>query len=106
MFLQVDSSVSVKLAVVAEVSQGSRPVLGATVTAEVERPADSSGAPYPPLQMRLADTGSGADRVANDGTYSRYFAQWTGKGRYSVRCQVRVSSTEYFTLAFPGCGNA
>jgi len=76
---------------VAEVSQGSKPVVGAKVEASVERPpSNSTGVPQPqpPIQVQLLDNGSGADKIKNDGTYTRYFAKYTGKGRYSVRCQV------------------
>ena len=43
--------------------------------------------------MDLFDNGSGADLVANDGLYSRYFARYEyGDGRYLIKCQV--SSTD------------
>merc|ERR1711874_362217 len=58
------------------------------VRALVERPADSSGTIYPAIEMELQDGGSGADNIANDGIYARYFSHYTGKGRYSVKCQV------------------
>merc|ERR1719430_795413 len=77
-----------KLAVVAEVTQGSKPVVGARVKAEIERPMDSNGEIKPPVILELMDNGAGADKIKNDGTYSRYFAKYTGKGRYSVKCQV------------------
>jgi len=85
---EIDTSVNVKLAVVGQVTQGTKPVIGANVIAEVERPMDADGNSYPPMVLNLADNGSGADKIKNDGTYSRYFAQFTGKGRYSVKCQV------------------
>merc|ERR1719391_506078 len=83
----IDTTTGIKLAVVAEVSQGSKPVVGAKVEASVERPPSNS-TPQPPIQIQLLDNGSGADKIKNDGTYTRYFAKYTGKGRYSVRCQV------------------
>merc|ERR1719239_1787753 len=85
---ELDTTTNVKLAVVAEVSQGSKPVVGAKVEAVVERPMDSNNKPQVPIEMDLLDNGGGADKIRNDGTYSRYFTQYTGKGRYSVKCQV------------------
>jgi len=84
----IDTTTDVKLAVVAEVSQGRKPVVGAKVEALVERPSNSNGDPQPPIQLQLLDNGGGADKIKNDGTYTRYFAKYTGKGRYSVKCQV------------------
>ena len=84
----INSEADLKLSVVAEVRQGNQPVIGAKVRAVVERPSDASGAPYPPLDMELPDNGAGADFIKNDGLYSRYFTHYTGRGRYSVKCQV------------------
>merc|ERR1712025_449481 len=85
---EINTEVDVKLAVVAEVSQGTVPVVGAKVKAEIERPPDSNGDPQPPMELDLMDNGSGADKIKNDGTYARYFSRFTGQGRYSVKCQV------------------
>lgn len=68
----IDTTTDIKLAVVAEVSQGSKPVVGAKVEALVERPSNSNGDPQPPIQIQLLDNGSGADKIKNDGTYTRY----------------------------------
>merc|ERR1719385_371959 len=84
----LDTTSNVKLGVVAEVSQGSKPVVGAKVEAVVERPMDSNNNPQVPIHLDLLDNGGGADKIRNDGTYARYFTQYTGKGRYSVKCQV------------------
>merc|ERR1711892_205 len=85
----IGSQVDLKLAVMADVRQGNRPVIGARVSALVERPGlDADGATYPAIEMELQDTGSGADNIGNDGIYARYFTHYTGKGRYSVKCQV------------------
>jgi len=81
----LNTGVDVKIAVVAEVSQGSKPVLGATVVAEVEIPTGVD----PPITFSLSDNGSGADKIKNDGIYSRYFADYKGSGRFSVKCQVQ-----------------
>jgi len=85
---QINSEADLKLSVVAEVRQGNKPVIGAKVQAVVERPAASNGDPYPPIEVELADNGAGADFIKNDGMYARYFTHYTGKGRYSVKCQV------------------
>ena len=42
----IDTTTDIKLAVVAEVSQGSKPVVGAKVEALVERPSSSNPAPH------------------------------------------------------------
>ena len=68
---ELDTSTNVKLAVVAEVSQGSKKVVGARVEAVIERPVDSNNNPQPPIELELLDNGGGADKIKNDGTYSR-----------------------------------
>ena len=99
---EIDTNVNVKLAVVAQVTQGTKPVIGAKVQAEVERPADAHNNTYPPMVLQLTDNGSGADKIKNDGTYSRYFAQFTGKGRYSVKCQVAGDESTGVNGGFTG----
>jgi len=84
----IDTNTDVKLAVVAEVTQGSKAVIGAKIQAEIERPMDSNNKTQPPVILDLMDNGAGADKIKNDGIYSRYFAKYTGRGRYSVKCQV------------------
>ena len=69
---ELDTSTNVKLAVVAEVSQGSKGVVGARVEAVIERPVDSNNNPQPPIELELLDNGGGADKIKNDGTYSRW----------------------------------
>ena len=68
---ELDTTTNVKLAVVAEVSQGSKPVVGARVDAVVERPMDSNNNTQAPIELELLDNGGGADKIKNDGTYSR-----------------------------------
>ncbi|XP_078459604.1 calcium-activated chloride channel regulator 1-like [Lampetra planeri] len=68
--------------VFAEVKQGSTPVVGATVIATIERPHEK------PLELQLFDNGAGADAKKNDGIYSRFFAQFTATGRYSLKVKV------------------
>ena len=46
------------------------------------------------LVLDLLDNGSGADRIANDGLYSRYFARYEGgDGRYIIKCQVKSTDS-------------
>ncbi|XP_067892451.1 calcium-activated chloride channel regulator 1-like [Heterodontus francisci] len=71
------------LVIYAEVSQGFQPVVLANVKATVER---TDG---PPVDLVLLDDGSGADAVKNDGIYSRYFTNFRGNGRYSIKVSVQ-----------------
>ncbi|ESO89264.1 hypothetical protein LOTGIDRAFT_229149 [Lottia gigantea] len=80
------SSVSVtpsgKVMIWTEVNKGSHPVLGMDVTAIVERQNGGS------VVLELLDNGAGADITKDDGVYSRYFTQFSGDGRYSVKIEV------------------
>merc|ERR1712178_620121 len=60
---QINSEMDLKLSVVAEVTQGNKPVIGAKVQAIVERPSDENGNPYPAIEVELADNGAGADFI-------------------------------------------
>ncbi|GCB63492.1 hypothetical protein scyTo_0013212 [Scyliorhinus torazame] len=71
------------MVIFAEVSQGFRPVIGAKVKATVERPDGQS------IALVLLDDGSGSDIAKNDGVYSRYFTNFGGNGRYSVKVSVQ-----------------
>ncbi|XP_006898295.1 PREDICTED: epithelial chloride channel protein-like [Elephantulus edwardii] len=73
--------------VYAQVSQGFLPVLGFDVTATIENETGHQ------VTLELWDNGVGADTVKNDGIYSRYFTDYSGNGRYSlkVRAQSRKS---------------
>jgi len=92
----LNSATDVKLAVIAEVTQGSKPVLGAKVVAEVERPQGA------PIFLTLKDDGSSADKIRNDGIYSRYFTRYRGTGRFSVRCQVEGDDSTNVNGGFTG----
>ncbi|OCT85204.1 calcium-activated chloride channel regulator 1 [Xenopus laevis] len=82
------------MVVYASVSQGLLPVIGAKVTAAVQPPSGT------PVILDLLDNGAGADIVKNDGVYSRYFKDYDGNGRYSLK--VRIASIEKTTrLALP-----
>ncbi|XP_053549878.1 calcium-activated chloride channel regulator 1-like [Bombina bombina] len=74
------------MVVYATVSQGYLPIKGAKVTAIVEPQIGS------PVTKELLDNGAGADIIKNDGIYSRYFTEFKGNGRYSLK--VRVEGRE------------
>ncbi|KAL1772630.1 epithelial chloride channel protein-like [Sigmodon hispidus] len=76
--------------VYARVSQGFLPVLGANVTAIIEAEDGHR------VTMELWDNGAGADTLKNDGIYSRYFTEYHGNGRYSlkVNAQARKNITK------------
>ncbi|KAH6933999.1 hypothetical protein HPB50_019392 [Hyalomma asiaticum] len=89
----------------ADVSKGKKVVLDATVVAEVN-------GPNPPHKSTVAllDDGKDPDIAADDGTYSGYFVQFTGKGRYTVTAHVsddrrarvsdrRIASGSFFSTA-------
>jgi len=86
--------------IVAEVRKGNKPIIGSQVTATVERPPNSHGDSYPPVVLQLYDNGVGADFVKNDGIYARYFNQFTGKGRYNVKCEVNGDRETVFSNGF------
>ncbi|XP_078697506.1 calcium-activated chloride channel regulator 4-like [Branchiostoma floridae x Branchiostoma belcheri] len=70
--------------VYAEVTQGLSPIIGAHVMATVQGPDNQQNS----YTLQLRDDGAGADLTRNDGTYSAYFTQFTGTGRYSVSAAV------------------
>ncbi|KFO28029.1 Epithelial chloride channel protein [Fukomys damarensis] len=70
--------------VYARVSQGFLPVLGVNVTAIIESEDGNQ------VIMELWDNGVGADTVKNDGIYSRYFTDYHGNGRYSLKVHVQA----------------
>ncbi|XP_050030771.1 calcium-activated chloride channel regulator 1-like isoform X2 [Dermacentor andersoni] len=78
----------------ADVSKGANVVLDATVVAEVTGPNPPHKSTVP-----LHDDGHDPDIGANDGTYSGYFVQFTGKGRYTVA--AHVSSDHRARLSVP-----
>ena len=43
------------------------------------------------IVIDLLDNGKGADLVANDGLYSRYFAGFDNKGRYILRLVCSIA---------------
>ncbi|KAE8610707.1 hypothetical protein XENTR_v10012213 [Xenopus tropicalis] len=70
------------MVVYASVNQGLLPVIGANVTAIIE---PVNGNPDP---LDLLDNGAGADIVKNDGIYSKYYTNFQGNGRYSLKVRV------------------
>ncbi|EDL82385.1 rCG29121 [Rattus norvegicus] len=70
--------------VYARVSQGFLPVLGANVTAVIESETGHQ------VTLVLWDNGAGADTLRNDGIYSRYFTEFHGNGRYSLKVSAQA----------------
>uniref|UniRef100_A0A8C7ARM1 Calcium-activated chloride channel regulator 1 n=1 Tax=Neovison vison TaxID=452646 RepID=A0A8C7ARM1_NEOVI len=70
--------------VYAQVSQGFLPVLGINVTATIETEDGHR------VILELWDNGAGADTVKNDGVYSRYFTEYHGNGRYSLKVHAQA----------------
>uniref|UniRef100_A0A8C9ABP5 Uncharacterized protein n=1 Tax=Prolemur simus TaxID=1328070 RepID=A0A8C9ABP5_PROSS len=70
--------------VYAQVSQGFLPVLGSNVTAIIETEDGHQ------VTLELWDNGAGADTVKNDGIYSRYFTEYHGNGRYSLKVHAQA----------------
>ncbi|XP_004639370.3 calcium-activated chloride channel regulator 1 [Octodon degus] len=70
--------------VYAQVSQGFLPVLGVNVTATIETGDGNQ------VTLDLWDNGVGADTVKNDGIYSRYFTDYQGNGRYSLKVHAQA----------------
>ncbi|KAL5017983.1 hypothetical protein ScPMuIL_003705 [Solemya velum] len=66
----------------AEVTKDSHPVTGLAVLATVSRPMAD------PIGLELFDNGAGADIVAGDGVYSRYFTRFNTNGHYTVLVNV------------------
>ncbi|EDL12019.1 mCG141954, isoform CRA_b [Mus musculus] len=73
-----------RMIVYARVSQGFLPVLGANVTAVIEAESGNQ------VTLELWDNGAGADTLKNDGIYSRYFTDFHGNGRYSLKVNAQA----------------
>ena len=73
-----------RMIVYVRVSQGFLPVLGANVTAIIEAEHGHQ------VTLELWDNGAGADTVKNDGIYTRYFTDYHGNGRYSLKVRVQA----------------
>ncbi|EHB18738.1 Epithelial chloride channel protein, partial [Heterocephalus glaber] len=81
---QNTANYSSPMIVYARVSQGFLPVLGANVTAIIESEDGNQ------VTLELWDNGVGADTVKNDGIYSRYFTDYHGNGRYSLKVHAQA----------------
>ncbi|XP_070642274.1 calcium-activated chloride channel regulator 1 isoform X2 [Bos indicus] len=82
--------------VYAQVSQGFLPVLGINVTAIIETEDGHQ------VTLELWDNGAGADTVKNDGIYSRYFTDYRGNGRYSLKVHAEArNNTARLSLRQP-----
>jgi len=82
----LDLNLGVPLVLLAKVVQGNRAVVGATVTAFVNR---DDG--LPAVEVELQDDGLGADRVAGDGLYAKYFLDFVENQpskRFGLSCEV------------------
>ncbi|KAG8555794.1 hypothetical protein GDO81_017816 [Engystomops pustulosus] len=83
------------MVIYATVSQGLTPVIGAKVTAIIE---SVNG---PTVTLELLDNGAGPDNVKNDGTYSRYFTQFSANGRYGLNVRVENNNSTASRLVLP-----
>ncbi|KAI8482146.1 chloride channel [Branchiostoma belcheri] len=83
--LDYSSSQPTALRVYASVRKGYLPVIGATVTAFIEKPDGQVE------EITLLDNGAGADVTKNDGIYSRYFFRFTANGRYGFSVNANNS---------------
>ena len=95
---KADMTNDIKIAVIARVLQGTNPVIGAKVTAYIERDDNPI-----PLEISLSDSGSEPDTVANDGLYARYFTSFdpsSSSKRYSLKCQVEGSDDTQINEGF------
>ncbi|XP_077498060.1 calcium-activated chloride channel regulator 1-like [Amblyomma americanum] len=86
--------------ILATVTKGSMIILNAEVTAEVTRPK-----PPHKVQVRLNDDGQDPDVQADDGTYSGYFTQFAGRGRYAVTAHVSGHQRTRLVEPRPGSGS-
>jgi uncharacterized protein YegL len=83
---QADLSLGTKIAVMAQVLQGSNPVIRAKVKAYIEREGVDT-----PIEVELFDKGADPDSIKDDGIYSRYFTTYDPSStevRYTLKCQV------------------
>lgn len=54
----------------------------------------------------LFDNGVNADTTSNDGVYSRFFANASQEGRYSLKCQIWDDGSAYVGLGFIGSASS
>ncbi|KAK8763692.1 hypothetical protein V5799_033695, partial [Amblyomma americanum] len=92
-----------KAIVYAKVTKGKKVVLDAVVFATVYRPK-MQDAPQA-ITIPLHDDGKDPDVHPDDGTYSGYFTQFTGKGRYAVAAHVSNQKTTRLAEPLSGSGS-
>lgn len=87
-----------KITVFAELVRGRAPVLGADVTAIIERPQSLS------LKVPLYDNGIGSDVIKDDGVYAAYVlpGDMMGDGRYNIK--IKAKGMEGVTRVVTGAG--
>ena len=78
-----------KVAIMARVTQGQNPIIGADVRAILDM---GQG----PIELLLSDEGNDPDTVSGDGVYARYFTKFlldSEETRYTLKCEIRGSNT-------------
>ena len=80
------------VSIFSQVTQGNKPIKNAEVTAIIEGATTANDNPNP-LLIDLWDNGAGADLIANDGIYSRFFYTSedlsSSSHYYTVSCHAR-----------------
>ncbi|XP_070397186.1 calcium-activated chloride channel regulator 1-like isoform X1 [Dermacentor albipictus] len=79
-----------------DLSKGSHVVLDANVTVVVRNTQRLS------CPARLRDDGKGPDIMADDGTYSGFFTQFTGEGRYAIWAYIYGDNKTSHAYRRPG----
>ena len=77
------------VAIMAKVTQGQSPILGAEVRATLDM---GQG----PIELLLGDEGMNPDTIKGDGVYARYFTTFVTKAdetRYTLKCDVTGTNT-------------
>ncbi len=82
------------VAIIAQVTQGAVPVIGAAVEALIEREGKKA------TTLNLLDDGNGADIVAGDGIYARYFTDYDVSVRYSISCSASATDATSVNAGF------
>jgi Mg-chelatase subunit ChlD len=95
---KADLSAGNKIAVIAQILQGTNPVIRAKVKAYIEK--DGADAP---MEVELFDQGSDPDSIKDDGIYSRYFTSFVPSAaevRYTLKCQVESTDDSSINQGF------
>ena len=95
---KADLSLGTKVAVIAQVLQGSNPVIRAKVKAYIERDGVDT-----PVELELFDRGADPDSIKDDGIYSRYFTSFlpsAAEVRYTLKCQVESTDDSAINQGF------